>query len=395
MELEEKLVREENGAAAPAGKRRRRLPGWGKILLAVLLTLAVSAGAWCLLLGRSGLALMQGWLLAKYAFVDTGADLDAAADQALSALVSGLGDRWSYYLDEESYLQTQQRRANNYVGVGVTVNAAEREEGLLVLSVTEGGPAQAAGVVAGDVIVAVDGTDISGDMRGQGSELVTGPEGTQVELTLLGADGSTRTVTCTRATLRNPSASGQMLEDGVGYVKLSNFYSGAADSFRQEVDALVEQGAQGLIIDLRSDPGGYIAELTDILDYLLPEGVVFRQHARWWFETKYEADASCVELPIVTIVNADTYSAAELLAAELKEFQGSPVVGERTSGKGYSQVTFPLSNGGGMGISTATYCTGEGNSLIGVGIVPDVEVALTGPEDNQLQAAVELLLEQL
>ena len=98
---------------------------------------------------------------------------------------------------------------------------------------------------------------------------------------------------------------------------------------------------------------------------------------------------------MVTIVNADTYSAAELLAAELKEFQGSPVVGERTSGKGYSQVTFPLSNGGGMGISTATYCTGEGNSLIGVGILPDVEVALTGPEDNQLQAAVELLLEQL
>lgn len=395
MELEEKLVREENGAAAPAGKRRRRLPGWGKILLAVLLTLAVSAGAWCLLLGRGGLALVQGWLLAKYAFVDTEADLDAAADQALSALVSGLGDRWSYYLDEESYLQTQQRRANNYVGVGVTVNAAQREEGLLVLSVTEGGPAQAAGVVAGDVIVAVDGADISGDMRGQGSELVTGPEGTQVALTLLGADGSTRTVTCTRATLRNPSASGQMLEDGVGYVKLSNFYSGAAESFRQEVDALVEQGAQGLIIDLRSDPGGYIAELTDILDYLLPEGVVFRQHARWGSETAYESDDSCVDLPVVTIVNADSYSAAELLAAELKEFQGSPVVGERTSGKGYSQVTFPLVNGGGMGLSTATYCTGEGNSLIGVGIVPDVEVALTGPEDDQLQAAIDLLLEEL
>ena len=377
---------------APVKAKRKGGGTWWKVLLAVVLTLAVSAGAVCLLLGRDGLALMQGYFLAKFAFVETDADLKGATDQALDALVSGLGDRWSYYRDEEGYKAIQERRANNYVGVGVTVTY-DREEGLYVQDVTAGGPAEAAGVVAGDIIIAADGQSIAGDARYDGSDLIRGEEGTQVELTLLGADGTTRTVTCTRATLRNPSAAGKMLENQIGYVQLSNFYSGAADSFREEVDRLVEQGAVGLVIDLRNDPGGYINELTKILDYLLPEGDVFRQHPRWWRETVYESDADCVELPFVTIVNGDTYSAAELLAAELREFSGSPVVGPQTSGKGYSQVTFPLLNGGAMGLSTATYCTGEGHSLIGEGITPDVELELSETEDNQLAAAVALLTE--
>ncbi len=372
--------------AAPAGARRRGSGLWWKLLLAVALTLLLSGGIWALLLGREGLAMVQGCLLARFAFVEEDADLTRASDQALDALVAGLGDRWSYYRNAEDYKALQERRANNYVGVGVTVTY-EREEGLYVQSVTEGGPAEKAGVVPGDVITAVDGVSVAGEGREQGAQLIAGEEGADVALTLLGADGAERTVTCTRATLRSPSAAGRMLEGDVGYVKLSNFYSGAADSFRQEVDALVEQGAAGLIIDLRGDPGGYIAELTDILDYLLPEGEVFRQHSRWWFETVTKSDAECIDLPFVTIVNADTYSAAELLSAELREFSGSPVVGEKTSGKGYSQLTFPLLNGGAMGLSTATYCTGSGRSLIGEGITPDVELSLSGTEDNQLKAA--------
>ena len=132
-------------------------------------------------------------------------------------------------------------------------------------------------------------------------------------------------------------------------------------------------------------------ELTDILDYLLPEGPVFRQDHRWWFEVVSKSDEGCVDLPMVTIVNADSYSAAELLAAELREFGGAPVVGVQTSGKGYSQLTFPLLNGGAMGLSTAKYFTGEGVSLIGTGIVPDVVVERTGDTDTQLQAALDLL----
>ncbi len=371
-------------------EKRRGLPGWLKILLAVVVTLAVTVGGTCLLLGKSGLALMEGWLLAKYAFVDTETDLDGAADKALDALVEGLGDRWSYYLTEERYQRVKESRANNYVGVGVTVSY-EDERGLLVVGVTEGGPAEAAGVLAGDVITAVDGVSVAGDERYNATNKVAGEEGTDVTLTLLGEDGETREVTCRRKRLRSPSASGRMLEDNVGYVKLANFYTGSADSFRSVTDGLLADGAEGLVIDLRNDPGGYISELEDILDYLLPEGVVLTQKPRWWFRMETKSDAACVSVPMVVLVNSETYSAAELLAAQLRETYGTPIVGELTSGKGYSQVTFPLPNGGGLGISVATYCTGSGHSLIGEGITPDVEFSLASDSDSQLQAALDLL----
>ena len=387
--MEEQRVRERK-------RQRGRLPGWAKILLTVFITLAVSTGLWCLALGSSGLALVETYLLGRFAFVDAQADLDGAVDQALAAFVDGLGDRWSYYLDAEGYKATNERRANNYVGVGVTVNYT-REEGLLVQSVTEGGPAEQAGIVAGDIITAVDGVSIAGEKRTQGTDLILGEAGTQVTLTLLGEDGASREAVCTRATLRNPSAHGKMLEGNIGYVKLDNFYSGAADSFVREVDALVEQGAAALIVDVRSDPGGYVTELEKILDYLLPEGPVFTHSPRWWFTSVTQSDEGCVDLPMAALVNGGTYSAAELLAAQLRESVDAPIVGEVPSGKGYSQVTFPLPNSGGVGLSTATYCTGSGHSLIGEGIIPDVALALNegavlgGEDDNQLQAAVELL----
>ena len=387
--MEERLVRTE--------KKPRRLAGWVKVLIAVVLTLALFTGVWCLLLGKSGIAMVQTYLLARFAFVETDADLDGATDKALSAFVDGLGDRWSYYLSAEAHQATMERRANNYVGIGVTVDSAAREEGLLVQSVTGDGPADKAGVLVGDVITAVDGVSIAGDARQEGSDRIRGEAGTQVTLTLLGEDGASRDVTCTRATLYTPSARGRMLEDKVGYVQLSNFYSGSADSFKKEVDALMEQGAERLLIDVRGDPGGYVAELEKILDYLLPEGPVFTHKPRWWFKSVYQSDEDCVDLPIAVLVNQDSYSAAELLAAQLRESAGAPIVGERTSGKGYSQVTFPLANGGGAGLSTAAYYTGGGHSLIGEGITPDVELslpegtALGGEDDVQLQAALELL----
>ena len=160
---------------------------------------------------------------------------------------------------------------------------------------------------------------------------------------------------------------------------------------------MIEQGALSLIVDVRGDPGGYVDELIKILDYLLPEGPVFTQKPRWWFESVYRSDADCVDLPMAVLVNRSSYSAAELLAAQIRESTGAPIVGEVTSGKGYSQVTFPLVNGGGVGLSTATYCTGSGRSLIGEGIIPDIELSLPegavigGEDDVQLQAAIELL----
>lgn len=386
--VEQPAVEQRPAPRAKGGKGSLRR----KVILAVILTVVVQTALFLLLLGRDGFALVEGYLLARYAFIEADADVSGAVDDALNALVTGLGDRWSYYRDAEGHEALKTTRANNYVGVGITITY-DREEGLYIQGVTAGGPAEKAGVLPGDIVVAVDGVSVAGEARYEGADLIAGEAGTAVELTLLGEDGSTRTVTCTRATLRSPSASGQMLEGQIGYVRLANFYTGAADSFREEVDALVEQGAESLIIDLRSDPGGYINELKEILNYLLPEGPVFQEQARWWWESVYVSDADCIDLPMVTLVNAHTYSAAELLAAQLRESVSAPVVGERTSGKGYSQITFALVNGGGLGLSVARYCMGSGTSLIGVGILPDVELPLAEDSDNQLEAAIQLLTE--
>lgn len=392
-------MREQWTQAAEKPKRKWWKPsGPAKAAIAVLLTLLLSTGLWCLALGPSGIAMVQTYLLARFAFVEPDADLEGATDKALSAFVDGLGDRWSYYLPAQRHQETIERRANSYVGIGVTVDSVSREEGLLVQSVTRDGPADKAGVLAGDVITAVDGVSIAGEGRETASDLIRGEEGTKVALTLLGEDGASRDVTCTRATLHNSSAQGRLLDNKVGYVQLSNFYSGSADSFQAEVDALLEQGAESLLIDLRGDPGGYVSELEQILDYLLPEGPVFTHKPRWWFKSVYVSDENCVDLPMAVLVNQHSYSAAELLAAQLRESVDAPIVGERTSGKGYSQLTFPLANGGGAGLSTAAYCTGSGHSLIGEGIVPDVELslpegaALGGEDDVQLKAALELLV---
>ncbi len=392
-------MREQWTQAAEKPKRKWWKPtGPAKIAIAVLLTLLLSTGLWCLALGPSGIAMVQTYLLARFAFVEPDADLEEATDKALSAFVDGLGDRWSYYLPAQRHQETIERRANSYVGIGVTVDSVSREEGLLVQSVTRDGPADKAGVLAGDVITAVDGVSIAGEGRETASDLIRGEEGTKVALTLLGEDGASRDVTCTRATLHNSSAQGRLLDNKVGYVQLSNFYSGSADSFQAEVDALLEQGAESLLIDLRGDPGGYVSELEKILDYLLPEGPVFTHKPRWGFKSVYVSDENCVDLPMAVLVNQHSYSAAELLAAQLRESVDAPIVGERTSGKGYSQLTFPLANGGGAGLSTAAYCTGSGHSLIGEGIVPDVELslpegaALGGEDDVQLKAALELLV---
>ena len=392
-------MREQWTQAAEKPKRKWWKPsGPAKAAIAVLLTLLLSTGLWCLALGPSGIAMVQTYLLARFAFVEPDADLEGATDKALSAFVDGLGDRWSYYLPAQRHQETIERRANSYVGIGITVDSVSREEGLLVQSVTRDGPADKAGVLAGDVITAVDGVSIAGEGRETASDLIRGEEGTKVALTLLGEDGASRDVTCTRATLHNASAQGRLLDNKVGYVQLSNFYSGSADSFQAEVDALLEQGAESLLIDLRGDPGGYVSELEQILDYLLPEGPVFTHKPRWWFKSVYVSDENCVDLPMAVLVNQHSYSAAELLAAQLRESVDAPIVGERTSGKGYSQLTFPLANGGGAGLSTAAYCTGGGHSLIGEGIVPDVELslpegaALGGEDDVQLKAALELLV---
>ena len=174
-----------------------------------------------------------------------------------------------------------------------------------------------------------------------------------------------------------------MLEGSVGLITIRNFYTNAASTFQEAVEALTSQGASALVLDVRNDPGGYVSELTQMLDTLLPEGVIFRTTDWQGNASQVESDAACVDLPMAVLVNADSYSAAELFAAQLQESAGAAIVGEQTSGKGYSQQTYPLVNGGAMLLSSATYTTGGGVSLVGTGVTLDIPAQL-GEEESQL-----------
>lgn len=366
-------------------KTKRPLPVWARVTITAATSVLVTLCLLALLLGREGLSLVQGWLLARWAFVEEDADLGSAADTALSGLVSGLGDRWSYYITPENYQALQDSRANRYVGIGVTVDYSD-ERGLLIRAVNEGSPAAQAGLQAGELITAVDGHSVAGEERYAGVDLIGGEEGKKQTLTVLGPDGQAREVILTLRYISRPVVTGQLLDNGMGLVKIRNFNSNANKEFRETVNELVDQGAAALLFDLRNDGGGYINELTKMLDFLLPEGDVFRSDPRWGLSSASHSDAGAIELPFGALVNRDTYSAAELFAAQLRETLGAPIVGEVTSGKGYSQNTFPLANGGALGLSTARYRTGGGVSLIGTGITPDVTLSLTEEEAARLSA---------
>lgn len=379
------------------------------VVLSVVLTLVISLGgvalaAW-LTIGAQGLTLLEGLALINTRFVGE-YEKDGVTDAAMSGMVAGLNDRWSYYLNPESYAANQERRQNQYVGIGVTVSY-EDERGLLVTIVNEGGPAEKAGLQTGDIIISAEGTSLAGEARYEGVNLIQGEAGTPVSLGIMAADGTERTVEVAREKLETNPVEYEMLDGNVGYIQVKNFYRRSADGVKAAVDDLVGQGAVSLVFDMRNNGGGYLDELTEMLDYLLPEGPIFRSRDRAGNEQVTNSDAHCIDLPMATLVNKSTYSAAEFFGAELQEWGVGVIVGEETTGKGYSQQTYPLPGGGGLGISTGAYFTGQGTSLIGTGVTLDQECVLTDEEnallkagklprgdDAPLQAAIKLLEEK-
>lgn len=356
--------------------------------LSVLITLGAVALVLWLSIGTPELAVLTGMKCIESKFVGE-YDKDALADAALEGMVDSLGDRWSYYADAESYAALKERRSNSYVGIGITVHYTE--EGVLIKEVADGSPAQEAGLLPGETIIAVDGEGVTGENVDNAADMIRGEVGSQVVLTVLDIDGNVRDVTVTREKLEEQAVTYEMLDGHVGYIALSNFYSGLAKQAKDAVEALMEQGAQSIVFDVRNNPGGYLSELIDLLDYLLPEGTIFQSGTSDGPDRVETSDAACIDLPMVVLVNEDSYSAAELFAAQLRESVGVPVVGQPTCGKGYSQQVFELPGGRALNISTQTYYTGAGVSLIGVGLVPDKVVELTDDGDAQLEAALALL----
>ena len=334
------------------------------------------------------------------------ADTAAMEDAAAAAMVESLGDKWSYYMTAQDYLAYLEQMQNAYVGVGITITVAEDGSGFEILKVDEGGPADEAGMLPGDVIVLIEGQSTTGMDTTQARDLVRGEEGTQVNLSVRRGE-ETIDMSVTRATVQTPVAKAQMLEEGIGLVTIYNFDDRCAQETVAAIQSLQEQGAEKLIFDVRNNPGGYKHELVKILDYLLPEGPLFRSEDYTGKVAVDESNAKCLDIPMAVLVNADSYSAAEFFAAALDEYDAAIVVGEKTTGKGYFQSTFELKDGSAVGLSIGKYTTPNGVCLADVGITPEVIVdvddetafriyaeSIEPAEDPQIQAAVKALKEE-
>ena len=330
------------------------------------------------------------------------ADDAVLADAAASAMVDAIQDEWSYYIPAASYDLYLEQMNNEYVGIGVTITQTEEMDGLTVQDVTPGSPAEEADIQVFDVIIEVEGESVAGKDLNTVRDLVRGESGSFVNLTLLRGENRL-SVNVERRLVEAVVASGKMLEGNIGYISITNFDLKCADQTIAAIESLVNQGAEALIFDVRNNPGGYKTELVKVLDYLLPEGELFRMVSSTGEEMVDRSGPTCLDIPMAVLVNLDSYSAAEFFAAALQEYDAAEIVGTRTYGKGYYQLTYELSDGSAIVLSSGTYYTPNGISLAGVGITPDVELDLDpedvmelyyhrlDPElDEQLQAALEL-----
>ena len=325
-------------------------------------------------------------------------------DEAAEAMIQALGDRWSYYMTQQEYKDYQDKMANSYVGIGITVQLQADGSGIRVTKVTNGSPAQEVGIHADDVVIAVEGQSIANMTLAQITPLIKGEAGTKVQLTVL-RDGQELEMTVERRKIQTPVATGKLLEGNIGLVQIVNFDSRCADETMAVVNDLLEQGAEKLIFDVRNNPGGYKSQLVKLLDQLLPQGLLFRSEYYDGTVLDDHSDAACLDVPMAVLVNGSSYSAAEFFAAALREYDWATVVGTQTCGKGYFQNVFPLGDGSAAAISTGKYYTPKGVSLAEVGgLTPDhvVEIdektaaaiasgILDPMEDPQILAAIDAL----
>ena len=333
-------------------------------------------------------------------------DQTAIEDAAANAMVEALGDRWSYYVPASNLEELQEYMDNSYVGIGITLEEVQEDGTFRVRSVVPGGPADQAGILAEDRLLKVNEESVEDLTMEEIAARIKGEAGTQVTLTVL-RQGETVTLTVTRNQVNVVVAKGNLINGCIGYVRIENFASRSAEETIAVIEDLIAQGADRLLFDVRFNSGGYEHELVEILDYLLPEGNLISNADKEGKEERFSSDAKSLNLPMAVLINEDSYSAAELFAADLSEYGAAKTVGSNTVGKGFYQNLFQLGDGSAVNLSVGRYYTAKGENLEGVGLTPDVKVDMTDEdyfrlyygqlpqeEDVQLQAAVALLMQE-
>ena len=325
-------------------------------------------------------------------------------DTMYTGMVAGLEDPYSVYYSKEELESMEESISGAYSGIGATLTQDPDTGELSVVSCFDGTPAQEAGLQPGDVITGWNGKSVEGiELSELVSKIKTDPE---EQLTLeIERDGEILEVELTRRDVQIPTVEYEMLDDQIGYIRLVEFDEVTADQFKEALEDLENQNMKKLIIDVRNNPGGVLQVVCDMLDQLLPEGLIVYTEDKNGNRKEYTSDEEHqFTKPLAVLANENSASASEIFAGAIQDYGIGTIVGTTTFGKGIVQRTFYLSDGTGVKLTVAKYYTPKGHDIHKKGITPDVEIELdeelknqssiSHEEDNQLQKAIEVLQEE-
>lgn len=344
-------------------------------------------------------------VFAEHGLAET--DAQKLLDNAAKGLVYGTGDKYAAYYTQEEFQEFQTDRTGKYVGVGVQVMMDYSTNTLTVSDVFEGSPALEAGMQPGDVIVSVDGQDVTQTDLDEIVNMVKGEQGTEVTIGVLRGE-TPKEMTMERQPVVEQRIKAFMATDDIAYIRIKEFAGDCYDGFKSAVDHLVrQQGAKAVILDLRNNPGGDKDLVCKIADDLMPAGPIIVTEDKQGQTQEDDSDANLLGLPMVVLVNENSASASELLAGGIQDYKVGTLLGTTTYGKGVVQEFYPIpATGGVLRLTTQRYLTAGGRSVQDVGVTPDVvlepseelqanHLLMATERDNQYQKAIEMLGEQL
>lgn len=352
----------------------------------------------------SGLEEVRSTLMEKY-YKEV--DDETLVTGAIRGMMNSLRDPYTFYYTPEEMTLHNESTEGEYKGAGLLVQ--NNAEGFIeVIRVYEGGPAHEAGALVGDLIVSVDGVPVSGASAQTLSDAVNLIKGEDQSIVRIGVKrgGNVLDLKVMRGEVNVSNVTSRMLDENIGYINLFQFSGDVVAGFETALKSLQKDGARGLIIDLRNNPGGILDDVVAIADELLPKGCVVYIEDRAGSRQDYYSDEACCELPLVILVNEMSASASEILAAAVQDYDCGSVVGVRTYGKGVVQTIETIGkDGAGIQYTSSCYYTPEGRSINGTGVEPDIVVESEGyvsysgipePElDAQLRRAMEILMEEM
>jgi len=323
---------------------------------------------------------------------------DKTRDDMYAAMLSSLDDPYSCYYNEEDFANMIEDNSGEYSGIGAYISQNPDTRELYIARPMPDSPAEAAGIVADDYIITVDGEDISGQDLTVVVSKIKGPEGTTVTLGIKhNNEGEVEEITVERHKIEVKRIEHEMLDDKIGYIWIYEFEQKTDSQFNAAYEELKSQGMEGLIIDLRDNPGGDLSVVCTMADKFLDEGIICYTKDKNGGGDTHKSDAACEKLPIVILTNGNSASASEIFTGSLKDRGVAKVVGTTTFGKGIVQGVYSLNDGTGYKITEAEYYLPNDECIHGVGIEPDVEIELDkeaylkDKTDNQKNKAIEVM----